>query len=173
MTNLQKIQLKLSETRSKANSLQAIETPTSEQRAELVETRTALTAIEREYQTALRESPGPEQVEHRIEGGATTPEQRAFAILEDQIHPADYLGEIQGQAAEYRAELGMSKGIPHISLLDPVERVELRRMLSVPVPVPRVSVRPQFWGSCWRTPLQVSSGCPCPVFHPVRQPSQW
>ena len=127
MTSLQKIQLKLSETRSKANTLQAIDKPTSEQRAELVETRTALIAIEQEYQVALRESPGPEKTEHRIENSAaSSPEARAFQAMEDSISPADYLGEVQGQALEYRQEIGMARGIPHMSLLDPVERVELR-----------------------------------------------
>ena len=74
----------------------------------------------------MKTAPGPEQTEHRIENGATTPEQRAFIALEDAVHPADFLGEVQGQAAEYRAELGMSTGIPHVSLLATSERIELR-----------------------------------------------
>ena len=126
MTTLQRLNLRKSELSVEINDLQLISDPTEEQRSKLTTLRTEHREVQTKYQEALKSAPGPEQVEHRIENGATTPEQRAFIALEDAVHPADFLGEIQGQAAEYRAELGMSKGIPHISLLDPVERVELR-----------------------------------------------
>ena len=140
MTTLQRLNLRKSELSVEINDLQLISAPTEEQRSKLTTLRTEHREVQTKYQEALKNSPGPEQVEHRIEGGAQTTEQRAFVALEDAVHPADFLGEIQGQAAEYRAELGMSKGIPHISLLDPVERVELRAdVVSTISNSPRVS----------------------------------
>ena len=127
MTTLQRLNLRKSELSVvEINDLQLISAPTEEQRSKLTTLRTEHREVQTKYQEALKSAPGPEQVEHRIENGATTPEQRAFIALEDAVHPADFLGEIQGQAAEYRQEIGMSKGIPHISLLGLAERIELR-----------------------------------------------
>ena len=128
MTTLQRLNLRKSEMiRRNQRPTVNFENPTEEQRSKLTTLRTEHREVQTKYQAALKTAPGPEQTGiHRIENGAQTEEQRAFVALEDAVHPADYLGEVQGQAAEYRTELGMTKGIPHMSLLDPVERVELR-----------------------------------------------
>ena len=59
MTTLQKIQLKLSESREAINTLQGKETRTEEETQKLSELRTAHQTLETEYRTALEATPDP------------------------------------------------------------------------------------------------------------------
>ena len=127
MTDLQKIQLKLSKSREQINELAAKANRTDDETAKLAELRAAHSTLETEYRTALENSDEAARREHRIENGAQTPEQRQFFELEDSVHVPDFLSSsVEGSPAEYRTELGMTRGIPYGLLLTPEERVEMR-----------------------------------------------
>ena len=62
MTNLQKIQTRLSESREKANALSLKTDRTKEEEVTLTELRTKHSAIEKEYRTALETSTQPKVI---------------------------------------------------------------------------------------------------------------
>lgn len=105
MTPRQRIELRLSETRSAIRTLLEVADPTAEQSAELDGLARRAQALEGELRAAILVEPEPAPVQ------APTPEKRELASLLRQTELEHYMSEVltgrlvQGAAAELRAEL--------------------------------------------------------------------
>ena len=116
MTKLQKLQLKLSESRSAINDLQAKETRTEEETQKLSELRTAHQTVEQEYRSALEATPDP------------APEVRDAAARElDRLVTRASIGNVleatlsqratEGPESELQAHFGLSGNMIPLEML--------------------------------------------------------
>ena len=141
MTALQKIQLKLSESREAINALQAKENRSEEETQKLSELRSAHPRLEADYRRTLEESPDPQPV-------VVDAEARERRELRDRSNVSEYLTAalerraVQGAAAEFNQALGMGLEMMPLDVLAPRDRTEERAITPAPSTSPIVRPAP-------------------------------
>ena len=139
MTALQRLQHKLSESRSAINDLASKPDRSEEEINKLSELRTKHQELEGEYRTALQESPAPESRE--IDG-----EDRERRELRDRSNVSEYLKAalerraVGGAEAEFNAALSMGLEMMPLDVLAPRDTAEQRA--TTPSPATSSIVRP-------------------------------
>ena len=109
MTESQRLQVRLSECRSKLHELIGVEKRSDEQQAELERLTAEVTKLEPEYRAAVAAEPDPEE---RTEKPGD-PETRERAEIRSRTGVGDFLAAaaggraVEGAAAEYAASLGL------------------------------------------------------------------